>query len=112
MPKIDPGFNFMAQWAWNSCGVTIVGDFKIFPGDEHYAVAKERRELYLSKAEGEGTGYVMAAYVDTPQCKEAERYFGARWKEVFRSETRLNKNSGRHFYFVVYDVREKPNGNS
>lgn len=111
-------FSWERDWVHWTCGVSVMGNFKIAADKywaEHYGQSEEwgaikADEMYktaIEKIEREGTGYVMVGYIDTPACKEAEFRIGKLYKEVFRSETRLNVNSRNQFYFVIYDAKEK-----
>lgn len=105
----NPMFYLNRDWVRWSCGLTVLGDFKhLSRSDYSEATAANYRKDVLAQVDREGTGYVMAAFIDTEVCKEAEAWFKSMWKEVFRSDTRNNRNSSKQFYFVIYDATQKP----
>lgn len=46
-----------------------------------------------------------AGFVNTPSCKEAYDELKQTFNIVYQSTPRQNSNSGRQFFFVVYDGR-------
>jgi hypothetical protein len=53
-----------------------------------------------------GAGYVVVGYIKNEICDTVYETLKKRWKIVFESEERVNRNSGNLFYFCVYDVTE------
>lgn len=83
-----------------SCGLGVVGSFRFnrqnIYGDELPAVAGLR---------GGGTGYHVAAFVNTPECAAEYKAITAAHELLFQSDVRRNRNSGRGFFFIIYDTR-------
>lgn len=52
-----------------------------------------------------GADLACAGFIDTPNCRMAYEQLKARFNIVYQSTPRRNSNSGRQFFFVVYDGR-------
>ena len=77
-----------------ACGVGVYEGFGI-----HYGV-----DIATAPHEG-GAGYVMAGFIYKDKlCDEAFEILNKRFKLVFKSRVRKNKNSGNKFYFAVFDT--------
>lgn len=48
-----------------------------------------------------------AGFVNTPECLGAYNELKEKFNIVYQSTPRLNSNSGRKFFFVVYDGNRK-----
>lgn len=100
---MNPRFQFQGTSVAYSCGLGVLGNFHLNQDAELGSIA-EFRDYYFNWIEKRGTGYVVVAYIDTDLCRMAEELIKERgWKEVFRSEKRINKNSANEFWFVIYD---------
>jgi hypothetical protein len=54
-----------------------------------------------------GAGWVTAGFVNTTQCHEAYKKLSKKYKLVWQSPVRRNSNSGRDFFFAVWDTRKE-----
>jgi hypothetical protein len=83
-----------------SCGLGVVGGFRF-----------NRANIYgenlpsVADLAGGGTGYHVAAFVNEPESKAAYAAIRNAHRLVFQSEVRINRNSGRDFFFIIYDTR-------
>lgn len=83
----------------STCGVGYVYDFE---DDE----VKNYGDNYTNILMGTmgGTGFLMAGFICRDRvCTKAFRMLKKKYKLVYRSPIRLNKNSGNKFYFAVFD---------
>jgi len=91
--------------AQGSCGLGILHTFQdqsVYADTLHnYDVDKQLSYLV-------GTGMFMAAFIDTPDCKKMLEHLTSKYKLLFTSPTKRNKNSGNDFFFAVFDKNEKP----
>jgi len=53
-----------------------------------------------------GAGWAIAGFVNTPICKKAYGQLAEKHKIIYQSPVRYNDNSGRQFFFCVYDTRK------
>lgn len=84
----------------STCGVGYVSEFEDVEGKEDY------RDDYTNILMGTmgGTGFLMAGFIYRNKvCTKAFRMLKKKYKLVYRSPIRLNKNSGNKFYFAVFD---------
>lgn len=85
-----------------SCGLEIVGDFTGAPRRWDW---ESRDRPQVQTIRGTGTGLVLAAFVDTPVCRKAYEKITEKWPVLYQSPRRRNRNSGRDFFFIIYDTR-------
>lgn len=50
-----------------------------------------------------GANLACASFINTSECKQAYTALKNRFNIVYQSSVRINRNSGRPFFFVVYD---------
>lgn len=86
-----------------SCGVGLVGGFEFNRNNAYGYPMQEVQNLCRDTARG--TGFVLAAFVNDAVCKAAYEAITKAHKLVFQSEVRINRNSGRDFFFIIYDTR-------
>lgn len=75
-----------------TCGVNLFHHFGSYTGN--YTLTT----LPLGAA-----NLACASFINSPECRRA--YDALRWRfnVVYQSSVRINENSGRPFFFVVYD---------
>lgn len=84
-----------------SCGLSVVYGFRgESPEDQRWRDTILRPEAY-------GTGFYIAAFVDTEVCRDTYTMLSKKHKIVYQSPVRRNRNSGRGFFFCVFDKRSK-----
>lgn len=83
-----------------SCGLEVVGGFRYERYDWENAA-----EHAVQNRRGRGTGYCVAAFIDTAVCRDAYNVVTKKYKVLFQSPVRRNLNSGRPFFFIIYDTR-------
>ena len=52
-----------------------------------------------------GCDWLLSGFVNEPICMEAYKELVAKHRLVFQSPIRVNKNSGREFFFCIFDVK-------
>lgn len=78
-----------------ACGVGVVHEFS--EDAEYYA-------LEIIKGTGGGAGWLSAGFVvGNAMCDEAFALLSAKYKLVYQTPPRINKNSGNVFYFAIFD---------
>ncbi len=82
-----------------SCGLSVVFNFRYLQ-----QVNPWERALV---PEAYGTGFYIAAFVDTEVCRDTYTMLSNRHKIAYQSPVRRNRNSGRGFFFCVFDKRSK-----
>jgi hypothetical protein len=82
-----------------SCGLEVVGGFRYNRYDW------ENDTSLLENRVGSGTRMVLAAFVNTKECRDAYKIITKKWPVLFQSPVRRNRNSGRDFFFIIYDTR-------
>jgi len=75
-----------------TCGVNLY----------HY-FGRPYAEIAVSSVPLGGADLACASFVNTPDCKQAYDALKVRFNVVYQSSVRINRNSGRPFFFVVYD---------
>jgi hypothetical protein len=89
-----------------SCGVGLAyGYYTPWSGALYPtgSILDENKSMYCG-----GTDYHMAAFVRETESKAVFEQFKKDYKIVFMSEKRRNRNSGRMFFFCVYDRSKAP----
>lgn len=51
-----------------------------------------------------GAGFSVAGFINTHKCKQAYKELAEKFKTVYQSPVRRNRNSRRKFFFVIYDT--------
>lgn len=83
----------------STCGVGYVYDFEDVEGKDY-----EGDYTNILMGTLGGTGFLMAGFIYRDKvCTKAFRALKKKYKIVYRSPIRVNKNSGNKFYFAVFD---------
>jgi hypothetical protein len=86
-----------------ACGVGILYEYAIDDDDDGVFGEVEPREF----AEAGGAGWTCAGFIEADYCKDTWNYLTKRFKLVYKTPIRKNKNSGNDFFFAVFDGMEK-----
>lgn len=78
-----------------SCGVSVLYYF------EHASYVGQTSLNNISS----GAGWCCAGFVNTPRCKRVYKEMCEKYKLVYQTPVRVNRNSGRPFFFAVWDLR-------
>lgn len=49
-----------------------------------------------------GIGYNIAGFLDTSRCEETYNEIKRKYKIIFQSPVKRNRNSGNKFFFIIY----------
>ena len=83
-----------------ACGVSCFFEFDT--SDNWHSATKLSKEVPMG-----GIGLVCAGFIENNEtCDKAFKQMSKRWKMVYRSPTRTNRNSGNRFYFAVFDAKK------
>ena len=103
------------------CGVNIFTDFKL-KSKEKKKPHKKRSYLDYWNDDGQhdgkspiskfkndefNTGYVVAAFINTPDCEAAYKDLSNHLKLIWQSDVRINKAHNSNFFFAVFDKGQK-----
>jgi hypothetical protein len=66
-------------------------------------VKDTRGSFSKSKYHYGGTGFFGSGFIDTPECRQAFDELCAEYGLVFQTPVRLNENSGKHFFYAMFD---------
>jgi len=88
-----------------TCGVGLYYSFRDRFADGYGTIGAHD---LAGEEHGGGCGFAVAGFVNTPVCREAYGVLKRRGAIVYQSPVRTNRNSGRQFFFCVYDTRRKP----
>lgn len=80
----------------HTCGLGVLGNFSTSAGEWC-----EHRQL-LTAPPG-GTGFFVAGFIPTSECKLAYEKLTKRYKLIYQSPVRINTNSGNQFFFCIFD---------
>jgi len=102
-----------------SCGIGVIYSHRIMepkhwlgqnmhPGSivramKHYSDTMNS----LNSANAGGCGFLLAAFIDTPECKAMYKFLKERHPILYKSDVRVNLNSGNRFFFCIFDTGEK-----
>lgn len=90
-----------------TCGVGYLGLFR----DKDNVDSEDSRRLANLKPAG-GAGWAIASFTDNPEHLEeyqkAERMLAKKYKIEYKSPVRVNKRTGRKFWFYIYDTSSEP----
>lgn len=89
---------YLAQDTVNwTCGLGVIGNYSTLrPVYSHSNT--------LSTLDEAGTGFYVAGFIDTVECKAMYDELIAKFPIVYQSPVRQNVNSGNDFFFCVFDV--------
>lgn len=91
--------NFYSDIIIGTCGVSVLYDFERFD----YLGNPVSREL--SKDEAGGAGWILTGFIDTTDCHMMYNTLCKKFKLVYQSPVRENRNSGNDFFFCIWDAR-------
>lgn len=93
--------SYSSEEPYGACGVRLVNDFDLV--DDAFSWDDTIEDVQLGQA-----GLVMAAFIkDDPICQKAYRELKGKFKIVYESRYRINKNSNNMFKLVIYDGLKK-----
>ncbi len=85
-----------------TCGLGVFYDFALT--NSQYTYRMRLNEMSRNR----GASFAVAGFVNTLICKQAYEELNQRFKTVYQSPVRLNRNSSKRFFFVIYDTRSAP----
>ncbi len=62
--------------------------------------------LNLNLAANAGIGFSIAGFTNTRICKQMYKHINSKYKIVFQSPVKRNRNSGNQFFFIVFTNKE------
>lgn len=86
-----------------TCGLDVIYAFNRQTGD----VARFGREI--SQLQIRGAGFSVAGFLNTRICRQVYLELSKKFKAVYQSPVRINRNTGNDFFFVIYDTQFKEN---
>lgn len=81
-----------------SCGLSVIGGFG--HGGDYSALERG------NAGNQGGTGFFIAAFIDSDSCRAAYDELIKNYRLVFQSPVRRNVNSNNDFFFCVFDRRK------
>ena len=81
-----------------TCGVNLIRSFVEAFGSG-YAYGRELPRLG-------GADLALAGFINTPDCKKMYDQLAKQFNIVYQSSVRMNTNSGRQFFIVIYDGKK------
>lgn len=90
-----------------SCGLGVVGAFGITDTRRVYSSYLE--DCPTNRIAG-GTGFFIAAFINTHQCRRAYEVLCDRFPMTYQSPVRQNTNTFNDFFFCVFDREGKEKG--
>lgn len=97
MSRAVYGHNALVHW---SCGLEVFGGFDLRKGPDWNPTRK------VKDLRGRGTGFAVAAFINTTTCKLAYEELVANNELIYQSPVRRNNNSGAMFFFIIIDTRK------
>lgn len=83
------------------CGLGNTYDFNS-NGNEYWS---DRDQAPGSRTRG-GTGFDLACFINNSTCKQVYEEMNSTKRLIFQSPNRINRHSGRPFFFAVFDDRK------
>lgn len=77
-----------------TCGVAVLWDYGNKWGSP------------IGDAVSAGCGWYIAGFIDNNECREAYDEMCGKYKLIYQSPVRLNRNSGKDFFFCIFDAGE------
>lgn len=85
----------------NTCGAFLVHSFHINP--PLYGVDNPNdQEGYHQSA-----GWVMVGFINDNRCLKVYKAWSSKYTIAWQSPVRINHNSGRQFFIVIFDTRSR-----
>jgi hypothetical protein len=89
-----------------SCGIGLLYNFRKLEHEEFfYAYGKNLEDLNNNNPGG--CGFMVAAFIDTPECKEMYLKLKDEFPILYTSPIRFNVNSYHNFFFCIFDTGER-----
>ena len=86
-----------------TCGVNLAYNFQLQKAKADRYGYRYGPDCLIKDMESGGAGFVCAGFVDTPECEAAYHALCLKGKLILQTEPRKNYNSGRKFFFAVFD---------
>lgn len=86
-----------------NCGIGFFSYLSYFDG-AHYFGNNYSRPLIKGQRFPGGCGWQISGFINTKECRQAYKDLSTFAEIVFQSPVRINRNSGRKFFFVVYNT--------
>ena len=83
----------------STCGLGLIGNFSF--GNRQWATKLKDINLVNN-----GIGYTVAGFVDTKVCEKMYKHVAEKYKIVFQSPVKINRNSGRKFFFIIFTKKD------
>lgn len=105
-----PLVSFYSETLEGGCGVGNMLDFAITyaPKPPHIYATRYLGNSSNPMISG-GTGFFIACFIGTEECKAAYEALVEEYKLVFKSPVRVNTNTENEFFFCIFD-QETDNG--
>jgi hypothetical protein len=101
----DLTMEVVGQWDTVS-GACGLGNFNNFIESKYASRWGTYSNNIPDNGDGGGTGFFVAAFVESHICKNMYLELCSKYKLCFQSEVRKNANSGNEFFFCVFDAGE------
>lgn len=85
------------------CGVEEIGDFMLEDGAD---LSHSLGESLRHPANRSGTGFYIATFIDTEECRFAYETIKQHKRLLFQSVPRRNKKSGKDVFIIVCQDKE------
>lgn len=93
-----------------SCGITELG---IFRKESIYTWSNDPKRIRDLNLKDVGAGFALASFTDLFSFEEiyqeAYEELKKKYKIVYQSPVRVNRRTGRKFFFCIYDTTRKGN---
>ncbi len=84
------------------CGLAALRNFCVkLPPYSDYRAFEPARLI-----EGGAAGFAVAAFIENNVCRRMYKALKKRFKIVYQSPVRVNRNTNNKFFFVIYDTQE------
>lgn len=80
-----------------NCGVGYISALEFGTADSWLATP-------LGQVRGGGCRWLLSGFINEPECEEAYSQLCKKHQLVFQSPVRRNSNSGRMFFFCIFDT--------
>jgi len=92
--------------ASGSCGVGIIHSFRKLDHAEYFSTYGNSLDDLHNTNMG-GCGFLLAAFIDTDECKEMYLKLKGQFPILYQSDIRFNLNSHNNFFFCIFDTGER-----
>lgn len=87
----------------STCGVGLFYNFQKKRNTSEWG-APDTVDTFQEDA---GCGWYVAGFIDTKECQQAYEEMCAKFILIYQSPVRVNRNSGREFFFCIFDAGER-----